>query len=410
MFHRLTGLVGQKVLLRDIGDIVGMLVLGQKVIERLILARTIFFRDCLPPFLGVGKYRINVKNNATERVFPVPDDLAYGEFCLNVNHDSTTPAVVTKLSSIRCPHDEPRAKHFAEKQFVSIVVTVLQIVAPVFILGMIGFLWVRFGFEYRVEFVTRLAMTLSVPCLIFTALMKAELDPSAITQVTLAAIVAYPALALVAYLLLSLLGLAQRTFLAPVIFGNTGNLGLPLALFAFGEEGLGYAVVVFAVMAVYSFTFGVWVVSGGGSVRKLVQEPMVGATLLGGLFLYNGWQTPDWITNTMGLIGQMAIPLMLITLGVAVAHLRPAGMAKAAAISGAKVVICTATGWLVAGFFALDPVPFAVLVLQVSTPVAVTSYLMAEKYRADSDAVAALVVASTLLSVVTIPITLAVLL
>ncbi|GKY86647.1 AEC family transporter [Sinisalibacter aestuarii] len=290
---------------------------------------------------------------------------------------------------------------------MNLVLTVLEIVAPVFLLALIGFLWVRLGFEYRIEFVTKLAMTLSVPALIFTALMKTEIAPAALTTLSLAAIAAYGAITLVAYLGARLAGLDLRTYLAPLIFGNTGNLGLPLALFAFGEAGLGYAVVVFAVMAVWSFTFGVWIVAGGGSPMKALKEPLVWATLLGALFLWQGWHTPRFLTNTLDLVGQLAIPLMLITLGVAVARLHPRGLGRAFAISLVKVVATVALGWAVGRAFGLGPVPFAVLVMQVSTPVAVTSYMLAEKYGADSDAVAGLVVTSTLTAVLAIPITLA---
>jgi len=74
---------------------------------------------------------------------------------------------------------------------VNLTLTVLEIVAPVFLLAGIGFAWVKAGFEYRVQFVTRLAMTLSVPCLIFTALMKTQIDPQALTTLSLAAISAF---------------------------------------------------------------------------------------------------------------------------------------------------------------------------------------------------------------------------
>jgi predicted permease len=204
-----------------------------------------------------------------------------------------------------------------------------------------------------------------------------------------------------------LLRLEVRTYLAPLIFGNTGNIGLPLALFAFGDEGLGFAVVVFAIMAVWSFTYGVWLVAGGGSLLKVVKEPLVAATLLGLLFLWRDWETPVFLTNTLRLVGQLAIPLMLITLGVAVARMTPGGLGRALWLSALKAAVCLAVAWTVVRWFALDPVPFAVLVLQVATPVAVTSYLLAEKYGADADGVAGLVVASTLLSVLYIPVVLA---
>jgi malate permease and related proteins len=298
-------------------------------------------------------------------------------------------------------------RNFFGKQLMAIVLVVLAVVAPVFILAAIGFAWVKMGFDYRVQFVTRLAMTLGVPCLIFTSLMQTKIEPSALSDLVLASIAAYASLTLVAYVLIRMAGLNVRTFLAPLIFGNTGNLGLPLAMFAFGEAGLGYAVVIFAVMAVYSFTFGIWLVSGGGDPLKIVKEPMVGATLLGALFLFNGWQTPEWTTNTLELIGQMAIPLMLITLGVAVARLKPVGFGRAIILSILKVLVSVFIGWTIGIWFDLPAIALAVLVLQISTPVAVTSYLLAEKYDADAESVAGLVVVSTLVSVIAIPITLA---
>jgi predicted permease len=285
--------------------------------------------------------------------------------------------------------------------------TVLQIVAPVFFLAAIGFAWVKLGFEYRIRFVTQLAVSLSVPCLIFTALMKTEVDPQSLSIVSLAAVLAYGLVTVGAYLAVKLSGIDARTYLAPLIFGNTGNLGLPIAIFAFGADGLGYAVVIFAIMAIYSFTIGVWMVSGGGSLAKLLKEPMVAATLLGALFLWQGWQTPVFVTNTLDLIGQMAIPLMLITLGVALARLSPGQLRLPVALSVVKFAFCVAVAWGVGRWFSLPPVAFGVLVVQISTPVAVTSYLLAEKYRADADSVAGLVVVSTLLAVITLPLTLA---
>ncbi len=284
------------------------------------------------------------------------------------------------------------------------VLTVLEIVAPVFLLGAIGYAWVKMGFEYRIQFVTRLAMTLGVPALIFVALMRTEIEPAALSALSLATLVAYGAVIVPITVMVKAMRLETRTFLAPLIFGNTGNIGLPLALFAFGTEGLDYAVVVFAIMAILSFTFGVWLVSGGGSVLKVFQEPIVAATILGAVFLWQGWETPRFVTNTLEMIGQTAIPLMLITLGVAVARLSRTSMARAFMLSLAKAVICIAIAWVAGRYFELAPVPFAILVLQVATPVAVTSYMLAEKYGADADAVAGLVVASTLISVALLPV------
>ena len=286
---------------------------------------------------------------------------------------------------------------------MNVILTVAEIVAPVFLLAALGFAWVKLGYEYRVGFVTQLAMTLSIPCLIFTALMQTEIDIGSISAISLATIVVYALITIVFWGGIKIAGLSRRTYLAPLIFGNTGNLGLPLALFAFGDVGLGYAVVIFAIMGIYAFTFGVWLVSSGGSPLAVIKEPLVAATILGGVFLWQGWETPTFLTNSLTLIGQLAIPLMLITLGVALARLQPTKLGLTAALSIVKAVVCIGVATFVGIWFQLNNVALAVLILQVGTPVAVTSYLLAEKYGADAEAVAGLVVISTLMSVGILP-------
>ena len=290
---------------------------------------------------------------------------------------------------------------------MNLALTVLNITAPIFILAAVGYGWVKLGFEYRVEFVTRLAMTLSVPCLIFVALMTADIDPQALGALSLASFTAYGLVSIVFLGIVKLRKLDTSTYLAPLVFGNTGNLGLPLAMFAFGEEGLSYAVVVFAVMAILSFTIGVLVVAGGGSPIRVIKEPVVAATFLGALFLWQGWQTPIFLTNALELIGQMAIPIMLITLGVAIARLETNDMGRAVWLSAIKVMVSAGAAWTAARWFGLAPIPSAVLIVQLATPVAVTSYLLAKKYGHEAQPVAGLVVASTLLCVISLPLILA---
>ena len=287
---------------------------------------------------------------------------------------------------------------------MNLVLNVFQISAPVFLLTAIGFVWVKLDIEYRVEFVTKLAMTLSLPCLIFVSLMNTQISPEILRAVSLAAIISYALVTIASFMLVKVLKLNVSTFLAPLIFGNTGNLGLPLAFFAFGTEGLSYAVVIFAIMATYNFTFGVWVISGGGSIVKATKEPLVWGTILGLIFLINNWKTPLFLTSTLELIGQMAIPLMLITLGVAIARLRLINISRALIITLTKFFICLVLSIIVGGYFQLEHIPFSVLLLQLTTPVAVTSYLLATKYDNGSDDIAGLVIISTLISAIYIPI------
>lgn len=288
-------------------------------------------------------------------------------------------------------------------------ITVLQIVTPVFLVAGLGFAWVRMGFEYQVDFVTRLAMNLAIPALVFVSLMQSEAEPRSLVAISLAAVVTYFAVLAVAGLVLLALRLPVRTYLSPIFMGNTGNLGIPLSLFAFGEAGLGYAIAVFAVSTVLLLTIGVMLVAERGSGARALREPMVWSSLLGALFLWQGWETPQVVTRTLELLGQLAVPLMLLTLGVAVARLNPARLGPALGLSAIKLIICVVAAWGVGLAFGLADVAFGVLVLQMSTPVAVTSFLIAQRYDAQPEEVAGLVFASTLLSVMALPLVLSLL-
>ena len=288
--------------------------------------------------------------------------------------------------------------------------TILEIVAPVFLLAGAGFIWQRRGYAFDLEFVTRMGMIVATPCLIFSVLSTVEIDPDAFQRIALASLAAYAAVGVGAAVLLVAARLDRRAFLAPLIFGNTGNMGLPLALFAFGDIGLGYAMVVFAVMAVLSFSIGVWLVSGEPSPNAALKQPIVYASILGAVFALMGWTVPAWLANSLSLTGQMAIPLLLITLGVSIAKLSVRDAGAMAALSLAKLVLCGGVALAAARIFALDPIAAGALVLQLITPVAVTNYMLAARYDAEPDRVAGLVVVSTLMSLAAIPATLSFLL
>ncbi len=286
----------------------------------------------------------------------------------------------------------------------------MEITAPVFVLGAAGFVWVRAGYEYPTQFVTRLAMTLAVPCLIFTALVQTQIEPQALAMLSFATALAYAFVASASYALVRALKLNVQAYLVPLTSGNTGNLGLPLALFAFGEAGLGLAVVVFAIMAIAMFTGGLWVIAGVQNPARVLREPILWASILGVLCIITDWQPPQVAMNSLGLIGQMGIPLMLLTLGAAVARLKPARVLPAFGLSAIKLSIGLAAGIGAGLITGLTGLPLAVLILQMATPVGVTSYLMAERYKTDPDAAASLVVTSTLLAIIALPITLSFLL
>lgn len=290
------------------------------------------------------------------------------------------------------------------------ILQIVQIVAPVFLLAAGGFVWQRRGYVFDLEFVTLMSMQVATPCLVFSVLSTLEIDPVAFQRIALAALVGYLAVAAAAFGFIRLAQLNMRAFLAPTIFGNTGNIGLPIALFAFGEIGLGYAMVVFAVMVLLNFTVGLWLVSGDPTPKAALQQPIVYASILGSIFALSGWSLPAWAANTLDLTGQMAIPMLLITLGVSIAKLSISDARMMTIVSVAKLLICAVCGAGAAWIFDLGPIASGALILQLITPVAVTSYMLAARYNAEPDRIAGLVVVSTMLSLIAIPAALTILL
>jgi predicted permease len=168
--------------------------------------------------------------------------------------------------------------------------------------------------------------------------------------------------------------------------------------------------VIFAVMAALSFTAGLMMITEKASPLEALKQPVFHASILGILFTSQGWPVPDVVQNTLSLIGQIAIPTMLITLGVAVAQLDVRDLGRALSVSLSKAAVGALSAIAVAAAFSLGEIATGALIIQAIMPVAVTSYMLATRYDADPESVAGLVVVSTLVSVAIIPLALAALL
>ena len=287
--------------------------------------------------------------------------------------------------------------------------TVLNAAAPVFLLGLVGVVWVRAGFAYDAGFVTRLVLNFCMPALLFSSLVARPPDPAAVGALAAAALGAYVAAGIAVAAGLALSGLSVRTWLVALVNGNTGNLGLPLLLFAFGPEGLAAGIVIFTVQLVLTYTVGIWLLSGAAAPRTLLRQPMLWGVLAGLAAALAGLAPPAPIQRSLELAGQPAIPLMLITLGVSVARLHGAGFGRALAMSLMRLPPCAAAAWGMAELFGLAALPAASLVIQMTTPGAVTSWLLAAQWRRAPDEVAGFVAVSTALAALHLPATLALL-
>lgn len=283
---------------------------------------------------------------------------------------------------------------------------IMLITAPVFLLGTIGFVWARVKVPYDLAFVSRMTINISLPCLIFSTLSSTNIAPAAIAEIAWASLLAYVAAMVGMWAILRLTGLSQRTWWTASIFGNTGNIGLPLCLFAFGEEGLALGMVVFAISVVFQFSIGLRVIAGAGQMLTVLRQPMVYAAALGVAFGVMNWPVPEVLLRTMSLAGQIAIPLMLITLGVSIAQLEVGQTGRAAFVALARLLALGGAGVIAGLAFSLDKLAFGVLVLQLITPAAVTVYLMTSRYGTEPGAVAGLVLITTLLALVVIPVAL----
>lgn len=278
---------------------------------------------------------------------------------------------------------------------------------PVYVAVGLGYSWTRLGRRYDTEGITDLVMNVGVPCLVFSSLVGLDLDPTAMLEMVLVVLAALACFALIGMGVLRVAGLPYHSFLPPVIFGNTGNMGLPVCLFAFGDTGLALGVCVYATNSFVQFTGGLWLWSGGASSKELLRTPLAYAAVLAALVLATGVSVPIMIQRTTTLLGDFTIPLMSITLGVTLGRLEIAELRSAGLLSLLRVGVGFGVGVGLSTLFELDGAARGVLILQCSMPIAVINYLLAEKYQRDAAGVASAIVVSTLISLATLPLILA---
>jgi malate permease and related proteins len=281
---------------------------------------------------------------------------------------------------------------------------VLAAVIPVLAIALLGFYWVRAGRPFDSSMFTPLVVDVGTPCLILATFLKTPIPVADFAGIALATIVALIGFAIVAYVALTMFGLRVRTFLPSLTFPNNGNLGLPVAAYAFGPRGLSFAIVFYAICMIGQFTVGQAVAAGAANWRGIFRLPLLYATALGVLLSITHVTLPLWLSNTITLVGGMTIPLMLLMLGAALARLGVASIRQALLLSAVRIGIGGAIGVVVAALLRLDGVAASVLIMQCAMPVAVYNYLFAQKWNNQPEEVAGLVVTSTIASVFSVPV------
>lgn len=277
------------------------------------------------------------------------------------------------------------------------------VILPVVVIAAIGYVWSRFSRPFDNALVTQLVSMIGSPCLVASSLTSLHVEPESLGMMALATILVFSGMFVLGFLVLKVMGLPMHSYLPAVVFSNAGNMGLPLALFAFGDSGLALAVVYFAFSATLQFTAGMSIAAGTTSVKHLARMPVLYAVGASFFFILTGMQVPTFVANTLEILGGLTIPLMLLALGVSLASLRIRSLPRNLFLSLVRMIGGFAMSFLVSWALDLPPMARGVLLIQASMPVAVFNYLFAQYYNRRPDDVAAMVIISTLLSFGTLP-------
>jgi malate permease and related proteins len=287
---------------------------------------------------------------------------------------------------------------------MSLISPLIPIILPVIFCAAIGVFWVRFKQPFDHEFVRRIVLWVGAPALIVGTLGQTVISSDLLQHVLLASVCMLAFSALFAAIACLVLRINMRNFVVPLVFGNFGNMGLPLCLFAFGQEGLAIGLGIFLTTTIAHFSFGAAVLSGKAMVKGVLSSPIIYAGIIACLLIFNHWSLPVSIQNTLGLLGGLSIPLMLITLGVSLSSLKLNAAGKSVGLGVLRLFIGLAGGFAAVYVLNLEGLERKVVLLQSAMPAAVFNYLLALQYNREPDVVAGIVVSSTLISFISIPV------
>lgn len=289
---------------------------------------------------------------------------------------------------------------------------ILGIILPVFIIIALGYGYARLrGETVRGDMlaVNRISMDVLCPLLIFTALAAKDFDLAHNGTLILAGALISIGSGALAWPVARLFGYDVRSFVPPMMYNNCGNMGLPLAVLAFGGAGLGSAVALFMACNLVYFSLGIKILESGRSegVRvspwKFLANPMMIAMMIGTAFAAVHVPLPGPLFQAMKMLGDACIPLMLFSLGVRMMDVN----FRSWHIGVVGAIVCPVGGIVVA--LLLDQVlgltteQRGQMYLFASLPPAVFCFMMAEQYKQEPDKVASIVLLGNLAALVFVP-------
>lgn len=277
------------------------------------------------------------------------------------------------------------------------------LMAPLMTCVGVGLFWGRKGHPFGGPFITILVTTVTTPALVFHTLATTELEPSLLMDLVAGTLVALLGCALLAALVLRLCRLPVRDLLPTASMPNAGNLGLPLSYLAFGDIGLSAAVVFFAVASFIQHTVMVRLLSGNAGSSGWRSPIMIACVAAVGLRALEA-PIPQWVLESARMLGSVTVPLMLISLGHALAMIPSSGLRAGAVVGGLRLAAGLTAGYLVATAMGLQSDLAGVLVLQTAMPCAVVSYMYAQRHTDQGNVSAGAVLVSTVVFLLLAPV------
>ena len=278
------------------------------------------------------------------------------------------------------------------------------IIIPIIIIIFVGYIWNKIGNNLNQTEITNIITWIGAPCLIFNTLIKLESSVFLLKDMIFSAIFMVLSMFLFSYILLKLINFPIRTFINPMSFSNSGNLGMTISLFAYGSLGLELAVIVFMITSILHFTLGISIWSGNWSPRFLIKTPVIYAVFLALSINFFSIELPKTLTNTTSVLAGITIPLLLFTMGISLNKISYKVDYKIIILIILRIFMALAMAYLIIYLLNIDGIAKNIILLQALLPAPIFTYLFASQYNVQPDKVANYLMTSTIISLFTITI------
>ena len=289
---------------------------------------------------------------------------------------------------------------------MDIYLKLFEVLFPVFFIIGIGYYLGKKNPKLDTTFIANFAANIGSPAMVFYAVTTTGISFNIFAEYFWYSVIAILGFAITGIIFLKFLNKDIVTELPPFILPNTGNMGLPLCLFAYGTQGLGVSAAISALIILCHFTLGIFLADRKFSLQVIIKSPPFYAIIVAVFLLYYDLELPGFVENTTFLLMYATIFLILMSLGIALTRLKVFSLNKAIFSSIGRVIVGPIIGYLLILYFDLEGYAAGVLLIQCSMPSAVLNYLVASIYSPKKivDSVASTIVVSTLMSFITIPI------